>query len=133
MSLITRFCEWIAPGSTYTGPPLRNKPGGMAWIKQMGDLEPVGGNALVGRVVQTVKFNGNNWDIAPEQWFPAAVAFTMKNHGKQYHFELGEQVGVTGLADSFLIPIGEPGYDERDESLAYLPPVPTITKATETV
>ncbi len=106
-------------------PTLRNKPGGMAWIKPFG--QDMGAGVLAGRVVKTVRLNEHgSWDIEPAQTI-ICTAWVYFPHIDCYGFP-GAQVTYEGLNDEILEPIGNPGYTEKDESLRYLPPVPTSTK-----
>lgn len=104
------------------GPTLRNKPGGMAWINGVIDSGD-GARVLVNRVVVTKRLiNGDMWEIDPPQRY-VATTFTRFSNGVLVH--AGDTVTAIGMRDMCLTPIREVGDGERDESLAWLPPVPT--------
>lgn len=93
----------LLPGRKY-----RNKPGGLAWIKGMQQFPE-----LNGRIVTTLTVDGDgHWHIEPTQvvhrlW----LVFTVTS-------------SIYAIDDELLEPLKDPPHDARDESLAYLPPVP---------
>lgn len=106
---------------------VRNKRGGMAWIKPFG--REVGGDVLAGHIVKTTRFTHGLWLIEPPQPFTV----------KRLCFINGEilapgcEVFVVSMCDELLEPIDEPGEDARDQSLAYYPPVPSVTRKPQEV
>lgn len=122
MSLINRIRDFF---STAAPPTLRNKPGGMAWIKPFG--QDMGAGVLAGRIVQTVRLNETGaLEIKPAQ----QVRCTSPTYfaAQKIYAIPGDRINFVGLNDDVLEPIGNPGHTEQDESLRYLPPVPTSTK-----
>ena len=93
---------------------LRNKPGGRAWIRGIEELN--------GRVVITVSSYGRGfWVIDPPQTYVA----TQHHYGLDgNHVAPGEHVMTVGISDDCLEPIRDIGDGEKDESTAWLPPVP---------
>jgi hypothetical protein len=73
---------------------------------------------LVGRVRRVTVLTTPSWTGSP-RWLYEGERLTLKN---------GEVINC--LADAALRPIRDPGEDARDESLAWLPPVPNTTKET---
>jgi hypothetical protein len=110
-------------------PPLRNKPGGLAWINsKVGDGD--GSEVLVNRIVQTVRLRHSDmWQIEPPQEYTVTSPVFNVPSGKQ--FLAGDRVVSIGIRDECLTPIPDVGDDARDESLAWLPPVPTIVAGME--
>jgi hypothetical protein len=103
-------------------PKLRNKAGGMAWIKGLDERD--GDGALNGRAVKTVRLNGvGQWEIDPPQDY---VVRRLSRFSNGCLALPGEVVTVTGIPDEFLEPWRETGLDAEDESHRYLPPVPKI-------
>lgn len=91
------------------GRRLRNKPGGLAWIKNLKTAPH-----LNGRVVTTVQADAAGfWAIDPVQ--PLAtkdfVLFTA-------------ELSAWAIDDDHLEPLRDPPHDAADESKAWLPPVP---------
>lgn len=102
---------------------LRNKPGGWAMINGNAD-EGAGTEALVNRVVQTVKVaNGDFWVIAPAQRYEC-TRHSFNLASKNAHSP-GDVVTAVAMRDRCLTPLADPGDDVADESRAWLPPVPT--------
>lgn len=101
-------------------PALRNRPGGMAYIRGVGDI--CGAESLNGHIVQTVSVDPEGfWCVHPKQAFTATDPMRWNGVG----FLPGDTVPIRALADSVLVPLKDPGHDERDESARWLPPVPT--------
>jgi hypothetical protein len=99
------------------------KPGDLAIVTNADGSGWVGevSRRTVGRIVRVMKLRPSTsihcsspivWEI--EQ--PITGTFALKPYE------------VTGIADSCLRPIRDPGDDATDESHAWLPPVPTTTK-----
>jgi hypothetical protein len=98
----------------------------MAWIKPF--CQDMGAGVLAGRIVKTVRLNEHgSWDIEPVQRI-ICTAFVYFPTAKCYASP-GDVITYEGLNDESLEPIGTPGHTEKDESLRYLPPVPTSTRA----
>lgn len=114
MSLFTRIRDAVF------GPKLRNKPGGMAWVR--GVPGEFGAQTLNGQAVKTIRLNAiGSWDIEPALWFIATDdAVTVSG----VVLLRGNLVRVTGIEDKFLEPWKDIGDGERSEELAWLPPVP---------
>jgi hypothetical protein len=111
-------------------PALRNRAGGMAWINAKID-EGEGSGALVNRVVRTVRIAGEDfWQIDPPQAY-VCTALSV-NVATGMVGRRGDNMLVTGIRDGALTPIPSIGDGERDESLAWLPPVPTRALQRET-
>lgn len=115
----------------YSPPPsaLRNKPGGLAWIR----VRDVGDGAFVlnRRVVKTVCTDAMTpgfWVIDPPQKFQAQCFLPSMSGGL---IPPGAEVCVLGMHDDLLEPIRDVGEDERDESVAWLPTVPMGAVAPE--
>lgn len=109
------------------GPKLRNKAGGMAWINSKVD-EGEGSAALVNRVVKTMRIaHGDFWAIDPPQVY--TITSPSRNMISGLRLQPGMRVVSMSIRDECLTPIPGIGDDEQDESLRYLPPVPTSTKA----
>lgn len=116
MSLWKRIADhfWPAP------PRLRNVAGGLAWIKRF-DVES-GAGALAGRIVRTVRVvEGDKWVIDPPQDWRTIAAVLYEG----YLLPHGTVCTSVAISDDLLEPIPAVGDEERDESAAWLPPVPT--------
>jgi hypothetical protein len=120
VNIIRRAWEWLYPPS---GPKLRNKPGGMAWIRVS---EGAGMEVLNGCAVKTVRLDGNetHWVVSPAQSYVATGDMHFKFGG---WVRRGQTVEVVAIADECLEPWKDIGDDEADESTRYLPPVPTVS------
>jgi hypothetical protein len=88
-------------------PKLRNKPGGMAFIKGLAPSVD-GQDALNGRVVQTIRLNERGaWLIDPVQRFTVkARVFYVPI---QQHANPGDTAIVGAMEDEFLEPFREDG------------------------
>lgn len=119
MNLYDRLRSFFQGQPTST---LRNKPGGLAWIKDRGEL-----HGTYGRIVTTVCLSRpGHWLIDPPQ---EAVARTFLRTTEGRPVLPGDRVLVTAVADAYLEPIRDVGDGEKDESARWLPPVPTDAKA----
>lgn len=106
-------------------PPLRNKPGGFAWIVGMTNL--AGDGVLNGRAVKTVRVDEYGlWQIDPPQTYLVTRPCTFLLSGRSAY--PGNLVTIIGLADENLEPWRETDWNAKDESARWLPPVPTKTK-----
>lgn len=130
MSLWDKLREHFAP--TKVEPPadeppqLRNKAGGMAMIRGVGTG---GAEVMDGRVVKTLRvLYGDFWEIDPPQRY-VCTTWTRLTGGHLYPPHTS--ILVVGIRDAALEPLREVGDEERDESAAWLPPVPVVTKAPE--
>jgi hypothetical protein len=122
MNVLTHLRRLFGRNDTPSVPTLRNKPGGMAWIKPYG--REYGAIAIAGQAVRTVRLIGSDmWEIDPQPSYrigPMGVESVQSGViGRP-----GDTAHVTGLSDDLLEPWKDIGDDERDESLSYLPPVP---------
>jgi hypothetical protein len=105
------------------GPKLRNKAGGMAWIKHYG--ADYGADAIAGLAVKTVRLtDGRFWVVDP------APRYTVGPNGVRGPDGVtaypGERVIAIAIADECLEPWKDIGDDAQDESARYLPPVPQV-------
>jgi hypothetical protein len=106
------------------GPKLRNKPGGMAWIKPAASCGN-GDEVIVGRAVRTVRVDGGFWTIDPPQRFTVTTRTFYEFH--QETVFPGSVLDVLALSDDAIEPWKDVGDDARDESARYLPAVPKTT------
>lgn len=120
MSLFNRIRDAFRKPEPPAAPTLRNRPGGMAWIRR---FDPdTGAGAMAGRVVKTLRVRENGlWEISPQQPWVAAVPLLYEGR----ILPAGTRYTTVALADELLEPIPEVSDDAKDESLAWLPPVPT--------
>lgn len=122
MGLIDRMREVFRRKAPPAGPVLRNKPGGMAWVKAFGHEH--GADAMAGSAVRTIALlHDNYWAIEPPLHYvvgPMAVACTASGVTAMP----GQIVRVIAIADECLEPWRDIGDGERDESERWLPPVP---------
>jgi hypothetical protein len=103
------------------GQCLRNKPGGMAWVcaREKGGVE-----TLYGQVVKTISADERGqWLMEPKLVFVTTCPVRFVSTGN--HYPAGTTIYLERLHDDSLEPIREVGDGERDESQAWLPPVPT--------
>lgn len=113
MSIFTSIRDYLFP------PKLRNRAGGMAWIKPYG--EDWGAGVIAGHVVKTVRLRcGNQWEVDPPQTYTITADCA---YGDQL-LQRGTLVTAIAIADDLLEPIRNPGDDERSEELAWQPKVP---------
>jgi hypothetical protein len=127
MSIIDRITSVFRPA-------LRNRPGGMAWIKGI-PSNAHGLEELNGRAVKTVRVNDTgNWDIEPSQQVLITQRLSV-NHPPRVYLP-GDTASVCGIPDENLEPWRDMDWNAKDESHRYLPPVPApsvrITTPTET-
>ncbi len=119
--LVTRI--FGAPPARHP-PALKNKPGGLAWIK---GLHKHGADAMNGRYVQTLHADREGfWTVDPPQQFVLTEA-ALDVDGTIG--QPGDAVYMVSIHDDHLVPCDDPGADAQDESRAYLPPVPRDEKA----
>lgn len=106
-----RVIEWFRG---LTGAKLRNKPGGMAWIK--GLATGGGADVLNGRAVKTMSVDARGiWIIQPPQdWTATADILCTANGHRAF---AGQGVRTTGIGDAHLEPWKDLGSDAQDESL----------------
>lgn len=124
MSLFSRIRDYFRPAEPTHPTALRNKPGGMAYIKSGGECP--GAEVLVGRFVTTVRLTDSGlWEISPVLTFRLTGDYRSSD-GKIR--KAGALVDALAICDSLLEPLRNPGNEERDESLAWLPPVPKPQK-----
>lgn len=107
-----------------TPPALRNKAGGMAWIKNMDTFD--GSDALNGRAVRTVRLRESGcWEIEPTQSFIAACNVHYLKCDRR--FDSGQAVHIDGITDECLEPWKDTGLRQEDVSELYAPG-PAVTK-----
>ncbi len=116
MSLLQKLRDYISP------PKLRNKAGGMAWLV---GLAKFGEQTLNGCAVRTVDFDGKFWRIEPK--LPYVLTETVIDGTGNVRYP--GAVLLVGVLDENLEPWKDIGDGDRDESAAWLPPVPTVTPA----
>jgi hypothetical protein len=110
------------------GRKLKNKAGGMAWIKGMDDNVP-GASALNGRAVKTVKVAADGkWLIEPLQQFTAADNFRW--NGAVYL--AGATVTVLAIVDECLEPWKPDAIDEEEVSELFAPAPQLTNKEVQT-
>lgn len=118
---ISLCLQWLRRVIGLRRKPLRNKAGGLAWINAAID-EGAGTDALIGRVVTTVRANEDGfWVIDPPVLFRATGPVHTR---KGFSAKGGTLLRVLGMHDASLTPLQDPGEEAQDESLRYLPPVP---------
>lgn len=119
MSLIQRITSLFRRDTkpSDSGPrTLRNKPGGMAWVRGITELPE-----LNGRYVTTVRIaNDARWAIEPQQPVvcPAGLRTT---EGKVT--KAGDEGIVTAIADDCLEPIPDTGVTDEEVADLYAPKV----------
>lgn len=98
-------------------PVLRNKPGGMAWIRNIRDVP--GSEALNGRAVKTVALiEGRFWSVEPAQRYTAtAMCLT---HRDRLIMPGDSQLAV-GVLDECLEPWKEDGVSDEEVRDLYAP------------
>jgi hypothetical protein len=108
------------------GTALRNRAGGLAWIKPFGQAH--GADLLAGRIVTTVAVlpGGKIWLIEPHQRYVVVGCGVHCNLPGGITALPGDRVTVLALADELLEPIREVGDGAADESWRYLPKVPQL-------
>lgn len=107
-------------------PTLRNRRGGLAWIKPYG--REFGADALAGRMVTTRYLVGPTmWRIEPPQPFTLTAEMVIEG----LPVAAGSSVYAIGITDDMLVPIPEISDDERTQERDMQPPVPV--KQGETV
>lgn len=104
-------------------PTLRNRPGGMAMIHGLANVDS---GKLNGRIVTTVSAGPDGyWVIEPPQ--PFVVQLRWKTIRGEMA-EPGDRVEMVELADEHLRPLKNPGSGEKSQELSWSPPVPTGRK-----
>jgi hypothetical protein len=113
-----RLINWLFPKpAAPAGPVLRNRAGGMAWLRPS-DTHGTGADTLAGRAVKTVALlPSGKWLIEPKQYFIAARAFLWGEH----FYGAGDVVGVDGAADEVLEPWKEDGITDAEVRELYNP------------
>lgn len=108
-------------------PKLRNKPGGMAWVKGLDQGD--GSEVLNGSAVRTVRLSIRGfWVIDPPLQF--VVSHDCYYTVAKIRANRGDRGCITAIADECLEPWRDIGDSEQDESTRWLPPVPTKSKET---
>lgn len=111
MNLFTRIRDYFRGEQPSR---LRNKPGGMAWIKLSECSD--GSSALNGRIVQTKRVEGGFWDVEPQQEF-VIKSFGLAESGRLVR--PGELVVVKGIRDDCLVPLPDTGITSEEVTQLY--------------
>jgi hypothetical protein len=91
-------------------PKLRNKPGGMAWIKPHG--HEYGGNAVAGQAVRTVRlYCDGMWVVEPT---PEYVATCDMRDPRGTLSRKGDRVMVIAMRDDYLEPWRDDGVTDSE-------------------
>lgn len=109
------------------GPRLRNKAGGMAWIRGLSDDN--GSEALNGRAVRTESFQDGKWLITPTQRFVCTRTTRFIPSGLV--FAAGRVVEIIGIADQCLEPWKDDGVTESEVSELFSPRHKEVPMSTE--
>ena len=120
MSLFDRIRSFFGGEPPAPPPALRNRPGGMAWVR--GIPTDFGGHVLNGAAVKTVRLNEvGTWTIDPPLFF-VATSDAVTASGT---FVIGGMpTQVLGIEDCFLEPWKDIGDEERSEEMQFQPTVP---------
>lgn len=116
MSILTFLSDWLSHRDPPAG--LRNKKGGLAWIRSYG--EEYGAGTLAGQVVKTEWFDGEHWRIAPQPTYVTTKLVRMRHSQKLA--AAGTTLRVIGLPDHCLEPIDNPGEEAVDQMVQRLGP-----------
>lgn len=112
--MLRRLLDWFTGPRVPPGPTLRNRVGGMAWIK--GLAGGTGAETLNGRAVKTVRINVHgSWDIDPPQDYVATVNTCFTPSGNRV--EAGAVALITGVPDAHLEPWKEDEDGVTDEEV----------------
>lgn len=111
MSLLNFLRDAFRPASR-----LRNKAGGMAWVRRYG--EHYGAGAIEGQIVCTEWFDGEFWRVKPQPSY-AVTKPVLGRNGVMYG--IGAQLRVDGLPDAYLEPINDAGLTSKEVRELYLP------------
>ena len=99
-------------------PKLRNKPGGMAWIKFYGP--DFGAHVMAGHAVKTLRIiDGNLWVIDPPQPYVVGPNGVRSPNGSVAY--PGDRVIAIAIADECLEPWKEDGITSEDVRELYAP------------
>jgi hypothetical protein len=99
-------------------PPLRNKVGGMSWIK--GIAYSAGAEQMNNRAVKTVRMADNGlWEIKPQQRFVCTQ--DCRFGASQRFISRGQAVWVGYVADELLEPWKEDGVTDGEVREFYAP------------
>jgi hypothetical protein len=101
------------------GPKLRNKPGGMAWIKPLGG--GYGADVMAGRAVKTVSLlDGKFWTIDPPQEYVITGTRPVQ-HPNGIVSRPGDRVRSVAIVDECLEPWKEDGVTASEVRTLYTP------------
>jgi hypothetical protein len=106
-------------------PALRNKPGGMAWIKRFG--QEYGAEVIAGRAVKTVRLTEHGlWEIDPPQTYvlTAGVHCGLNN----YRGRRGDSVTSFAIVDELLEPWKDTGLTTDEVTKLYSPAPVEVTR-----
>lgn len=110
-----RFINWLR--GKPSAPPLRNKAGGMAWVKS-GELH-AGAETLGGAAVKTVCVNERGmWQIEPHLGY---IATANQRFPDGTVYLRGEAVIICGLHDSALEPWKDDGITDSEVRELFAP------------
>jgi hypothetical protein len=112
-------------GALGFGPKLRNKRGGMAWVKRYG--ENYGAHALAGNAVKTVSLvQGKFWVIAPPLEYTVTGACRVLSPNG-ITARPGDRVTATAIADECLEPWRDTGLTTDEVRDLYAPAPEKVT------
>jgi hypothetical protein len=114
MNLLNTLRDFFGGAPRNTGPSLRNRAGGMAWIK---GLEGAAG-AANGQVVRTLSIDeGDFWLIDPQPHFIADRLLPTRSGMAAFP---GDSVQIISIRDGNLVPIGDTGVTREEVKRLYL-------------
>lgn len=122
MSFLNTLRDFFGGASNSRG-ELRNKVGGMAWIKGLDGASA----AANGHVVRTVRIDRSDlWLIDPMPNFIADRVYPTRSGLAVFP---GEPVHIVSIKDSHLEPIGDAGVTRKEVRELYAPKLPVRTTA----
>lgn len=111
MTLLSKLSSFFG-----TGPKLRNRAGGLAFVKHYG--QEYGADAIAGQVVTTERFADGFWMLTPQ---PRYTVTNFVRHAGEFTAP-GTQVMVIGLPDELLDPIPDCGLSKEEVTELYAAP-----------
>jgi hypothetical protein len=119
MNLLNSIRSLFGRNDPPSAPKLRNRPGGMAWIRGV-RCEDNGSEVMNGRAVKTVRLDaGGLWVIDPPQEYRLRKTTNYMVQGITAY--AGDLVAATAMADEFLEPWKEDGVSESEVRDLYRP------------